>query len=229
MSPPTWPTKTIIGVESCAAVWMPMAALAAPGSPRDEGESRAAGQLAVGFGHVGGAAFLPADDEAKAIAHVVHARRGRPGSFRPDAERQRGALCEQAGDEDFSARSGGHGRCGTCAVPVRICRFYATDRRCSPIIAGNRPGTSTHAYLRHHPRRHRCSPPLDCCSPSSRCGARGRCARAWWTMVVLMALGLVAIWLLRRVRRRHREPDTGDRRCARWTAGHHVCAWSASA
>ena len=31
MSPPTWPTNTIIGVESCCAVWMPIAAFDAPG------------------------------------------------------------------------------------------------------------------------------------------------------------------------------------------------------
>jgi len=30
MSPPTCPTNTIIGVESCCAVWMPIAAFDAP-------------------------------------------------------------------------------------------------------------------------------------------------------------------------------------------------------
>jgi hypothetical protein len=45
---PTCPTKTISGVESCCAVWMPIAALQAPG-PRVTKRCRASRELAVGF------------------------------------------------------------------------------------------------------------------------------------------------------------------------------------
>ena len=58
---PTWPTNRIMGVESWKAVCTPMLALVAR-TARDEADARLAGELAVGLGHVGGAAFLAAYD-----------------------------------------------------------------------------------------------------------------------------------------------------------------------
>ena len=106
MSLPTWPTKTIMGVESCVAVCMPIAALVAPGPRVTNAEPRAAGQLATGLRHVRSAAFLPADDEAEALAHVVHRIEDGKVAFAGNAECEVRALCEQAGDEDFAARTG---------------------------------------------------------------------------------------------------------------------------
>ena len=77
-----------------------------------ERESRAAGKFAEGIRHVGGAAFLPADDELKALAHVDHGIENGEVALAGDAERKLRTLREQAGDEDFSARTEGHGRCG---------------------------------------------------------------------------------------------------------------------
>ena len=48
-----------------------MRAVGRAGTARDEADARAAGQLAVGLRHVGGAAFLAADDEPHGLARVV--------------------------------------------------------------------------------------------------------------------------------------------------------------
>ena len=53
------------------------------GAAGDEGDARAAGHLAVGVGHVGDAAFLPADDRCRSPA-CREARRAPRGSFRPE-------------------------------------------------------------------------------------------------------------------------------------------------
>ena len=76
------PTNRIIGVESWKATWTPAVALVAPGPAGDEGDAGLAGHLAVGIGHVGDPAFLPADDQCRSPARRA-ARRARRGSFRP--------------------------------------------------------------------------------------------------------------------------------------------------
>ena len=78
------------------------------GPARHEGDAGAAGELAVGLGHVRRAALLPADDERQPVGDVVERIEHGEVAFARHAERVRGALCKQAGDEDFAAGAGGH-------------------------------------------------------------------------------------------------------------------------
>jgi len=57
------------------------------GAARDEADAGAAGQLAIGFGHVGGAAFLAADHELDRILRVVERVEHGEIAFTGDAER----------------------------------------------------------------------------------------------------------------------------------------------
>ena len=76
----TWPMNSTIGVESCAALCRPIAAWQAPGPRVTHDDSGPSGELAVGFRHVRGAAFVPAGDRRDLAARVVQGVRGRPGS-----------------------------------------------------------------------------------------------------------------------------------------------------
>ena len=97
---------------------MPIAAFDAPGPRVTKAMPGTAGQLAVGFGHVGDAAFLPADDEPQAVADVVERVEHREVAFAGDAERERGALRNQVGDEDLAAGSfAGQGYLRNAATP----------------------------------------------------------------------------------------------------------------
>ncbi len=55
--------------------------------PGDETDARPAGQLAMGFGHVAGAAFVAADDQFEPIGHVVKRVQHRQVTFAGDAKR----------------------------------------------------------------------------------------------------------------------------------------------
>ena len=69
----------------------------------DDRDSRASRHLAAGFGHVRGAAFLPADDELQAIAHVVERVQHGEKALTRDTERVRRALGNEVGDENLAA------------------------------------------------------------------------------------------------------------------------------
>ena len=92
----------IIGVESWYAVCTPIEALVAPGAARDEADARPAGELAVGVGHEGGAAFLAVDDQADA-ARVVQRVEHREVALAGNAERVVDAVDQQLVDENAAA------------------------------------------------------------------------------------------------------------------------------
>ena len=100
---PTWPTNTIIGDESCCAVWMPTAALDAPGPRVTNAMPGPAGQLAVRFGHVRRAAFLAADDKPQLFAHIVQASSTGEIAFAGNAKSQIGALSKKVRDQNLAA------------------------------------------------------------------------------------------------------------------------------
>ncbi len=104
----TSPMNRIIGVESWKATWTPALALVAPGPRVTKAMPGPPGHLAVGVGHVGDAAFLPADDECRSRACRA-ARRARRGSFRRDGEDAVAALDPELVDEDPAAGALGHG------------------------------------------------------------------------------------------------------------------------
>src|SRR2546426_1050200 len=64
--------------------------------PRHEQHARLAGQLAVGLGHVGSAAFLAADDEGELVAYVVQAVEHRQVTLAWHAESELETLCDQS-------------------------------------------------------------------------------------------------------------------------------------
>ncbi len=100
------------------------------GSARDEGDAGAACQLAVRFGHVGGPAFLPADDEPQLVADVVERVQHGQVALARDAERERGALRDQVGDEDLVRRFGR----GSTRAPQRRRRKLRSDGHRHSII-----------------------------------------------------------------------------------------------
>src|SRR5689334_7058528 len=55
--------------------------IAGAGSPRDEADAGAAGELAVGICHISGAAFLAAYDQPDFAAHVVKRIKHRKEAF----------------------------------------------------------------------------------------------------------------------------------------------------
>ena len=82
-----WPTKRIIGDESCRAVCTPIAALVAPGPRVTKAMPGRAGQLAPGRGHEGRAALLPVRHQPDAVRRRRGARRAPRGSSRPARRR----------------------------------------------------------------------------------------------------------------------------------------------
>ena len=72
------------------------------GAAGDKADAGAAGQLAVGLGHVGGAAFLPADDQLD-LGRVVQGIERRQVAFARDAEGGVDAVDLQLVDEDLAA------------------------------------------------------------------------------------------------------------------------------
>ncbi len=69
------------------------------GAARDEADAGAAGQLAVGLRHVGGAAFLAADDELDFLARVVQRVEHREIALAGHAERDVHAMDLERIDE----------------------------------------------------------------------------------------------------------------------------------
>ena len=100
-------------MESCCATWTPIAALVAPGPRVTKARPGPAGQLARGFGHERGAAFLPADDEADPVADVVERVQHRQETLAGHAERMGRTLCDEARDEELAAGARAHQRPAT--------------------------------------------------------------------------------------------------------------------
>ena len=92
-------------------------------APGHECEPRTAGHLAARLGHVRRTAFMPADDESESIARVDQGVKDGKIALAGDAEGEIGTLCQQAGDKDFAARTGGRDRCGQ----MRCLEFAKTD------------------------------------------------------------------------------------------------------
>ena len=78
------------------------------GAAGDEGDARAAGHLAVGVGHVGDAAFLPADDGVD-LGRVVERVEHGEEAFARHGEDAVAALDLELVDEDAAAGALGHG------------------------------------------------------------------------------------------------------------------------
>ena len=76
----------IIGDESWIGGVHADAGVGRAGTARDEADARAAGELAVCFGHEGRAAFLPADDQPHLLAHVIQRIEHRQVALARDAE-----------------------------------------------------------------------------------------------------------------------------------------------
>src|SRR5918995_5999734 len=88
----------------------PPAGVGRAGPAGDEGDARASGHLAVGIGHVRGAALLPADGEVdlgRVVQRVEHGQE----AFARHREDPVAALDPKLVDKDASARSGA-GACG---------------------------------------------------------------------------------------------------------------------
>ena len=121
---------------------------------------------------------------------VVHGVEDGEVALAGNAESEGGALREQAGDEDFAARTGGHGGCRHVRGPeVWQIRFYATARRRLSYNRRQPDPARPHAYLRHHARRiavRRNRPMLAIITMRRARPLR----KGMVTMVVLMALGL---------------------------------------
>ena len=154
------------------------------GSTGDEGDAGATGQLAVRFGHVGGPAFLPADDEPQRVADVVERVQHGQVALARDAERERGALRDQVGNEDLTAGS-----------------FEGQDElRNTAVANGDRTGTG-HSIIRSSPCRRwneispdsqRRAPPM----PIS-----DLVEEASLFVVAALVLALATIWLRRDLRK----------------------------
>ena len=74
---------------------------------RDEADARAAGQLAVGLGHEGGAAFVATGDEADAVAMLVEAVQRRQEALAGHPEHRVDALGDQGLHEGVAGETGG--------------------------------------------------------------------------------------------------------------------------
>ena len=104
----TSPMNRIIGVESWKATWTPALALVAPGPRVTKAIPGPAGHLAVGVGHVGDAALLPADgqvDLGRVVQRVEHGEE----AFAGNGENAVAALDFELVDEDLAAGALGHG------------------------------------------------------------------------------------------------------------------------
>ena len=71
----------------------------------DEGDAGLAGQLAVGLRHVGGAAFLTADDVSDRVALRIERIEGSEIAFARHAEDRVGAVDAQLIDQDLRPAS----------------------------------------------------------------------------------------------------------------------------
>jgi len=80
----------------------------------DEADARPARQLAIGLGHVAGAAFLAAGDQPDGVARVVERVEHRQEAFARHAEGEVDAMALQGIDQDLAAAAAvvglGHGR-----------------------------------------------------------------------------------------------------------------------
>ncbi len=83
----------------------PDAGVGGAGPARDEADAGAAAELALRLGHEGGAAFLPAGDEADAVAVLVEAVEHREVAFAGDAEAGGDALGDQGFDEGVAGEA----------------------------------------------------------------------------------------------------------------------------
>ena len=72
------------------------------GTAGDEDDARAAGQLAVGFRHVGGAAFMATDDQAQRVARVVESIEDGEIALAGNAKGEVDALTEEIGDQNLA-------------------------------------------------------------------------------------------------------------------------------
>ena len=87
-------------------------------SPGHETDPRRAGHLAVGLGHHGGPALLPADDGADGVLAVQSVQR-RQVALPRHAEHRIAALDAQLVDQDLAAVTFGHGRTFPSIAEVR--------------------------------------------------------------------------------------------------------------
>jgi hypothetical protein len=97
--------NTIIGVESWAAVWIPIAGIRGARPARDERDSRPPGQLPVSLRHVGDAALLAADDETEPVPDVVERIEHGEIALARYAKGMGRALCNQVVDKNRAAGS----------------------------------------------------------------------------------------------------------------------------
>src|SRR3569623_2000222 len=84
---------------------------------RHEGDARPSGYLAVGFGHVGDAALLPADDEVDRRRVVERVEHGEEALAR-HGEDPVAALGHEIVDEDASAAAPAHGAAPRPSPPI---------------------------------------------------------------------------------------------------------------
>ena len=71
-------------------------------SARDEHDAGTPGQLAISFGHVGRATFLPAHDEAQSLARVVQRVEHGKKTLAGDTEGKLDALTNEVIDKDLA-------------------------------------------------------------------------------------------------------------------------------
>ena len=76
------------------------------GAPRAENDAGAAGQFAVGVGHVGGTTLLPADDEAHAVAALIETLKHRQVALTGHAKGDVDTVADQRIDQDLPAVAG---------------------------------------------------------------------------------------------------------------------------
>ena len=102
------PTNRIIGVEVLEGDVDAGAGVGRAGSAGDEGDAGLAGHLAVGVGHIGDPAFLPADDQVdfrRVMERVEHGEE----AFPRHGENTVAALDPELVDKDLAAGACRHG------------------------------------------------------------------------------------------------------------------------
>ena len=87
-----------------------------PRPARDKGETWRSSQFAVGFGHIGSAALLPAYDEAQLVVDVVQGVENRQKTLARHAERETRVLREKTCDEQLATGAGFHFRAPALSV-----------------------------------------------------------------------------------------------------------------
>ena len=103
MSRPTWPISMIIGVEFLERGVDADRRMAGAGAARHHADAGLAGQLAVGFGHVGGAGLVAGVDELEAVAHVEQRIQHFQIALARYAEGHVGAVDQELVDQDLAA------------------------------------------------------------------------------------------------------------------------------